>query len=640
MWREVRVLGFSLLLAAGCQERPQQDVAAAPFVEPVPEKPTEPAPAPDAEKLLTPEKAPDLLVKPIPSGRKASPYSYPESYKPLHHGPTPAPTPIPVLPTRKPERILGDLRFLAAGSARGAVALSPDGKLLALGTAFFHTATGELHADFDSGGGAVHKVAFSPDGQRLYSSEGPLSNVPTHGNQLAIRDVPGRQQLLTISASDWGLSADGRLLATLESVEYDPHVGKEGPHDLLLYLYPGVRIYETEKWKGVAAYRVRTARPTSVALSPDGGRIVLGCEDGAVRIWDRTAGREVAVLRDLCETKFPTHKPVAHLITFSADGKSFAAANARPHDRNTPRQVAWWTWPDGKLLHLKNLDSYYDPTDLRFSPDGKSLFAGTLGGAVVFNTGDGSERVHFQRDRDRRTVPYAAFAAADRVYVPNAGRPALLKFPSLEPMAWPDRPFESRPPVPEMKTLEAMPPVENPMRDGRSIELPDGGRVRMLNWFETKEREAGFEQTDANGRRIRHYEAGRKGSFAVSPDGQVLVTSASALDYGAFDYAKWESPMRFWNLATGKELGVVRVYPGVGHPSFAFSPDGKRLAATHADGLIRLWDVDSRKPLLALDPDGWQGLDRLTFSTDGSRLVGGNARSPVLAVWDGTDPKK
>lgn len=608
--------------------------AAAPPAAAAPVTPAELPLAPPAEAgpLLTPEAAPDLKVQPVPAGQRVSRHR--GSVPPLHNGPTPAPTPIPALPIRQPARVLGDLRFLAPGSARGGVALSPDGKRLALGTCLFDAATGELDAAYDIGGSSVHKLAFSPDGTRLYCSEGATSNVPTHGNALAVRDVPGKRQLLTIPASDWALSGDGQLLVTLETAADE---AEDGPDRGMGSYYVAVRLYDTTTWKGVVGYRVHGARPTAVALSPDGGRVVIGCDDGAVRVWDRAAGREVATLRDLCGFTFPTHKPVAHLFAFSQDGKTLAAANARPHDSNSPRQVAWWRWSDGTLLHVKPAPKYYDPSDLRFSPDGRYLFAGRPGGASVWDAASGACLKEFTYDADKRAISSVAFQGPDRAFAPGL-RPVLLSFPSLDPVAWPDRPFAARPPAPGFPTVEPMPPEKSLAYPHPGYDLAGGGRVRVLRPMD--EREAGFEHTDAAGKRVRHYEAGRTGSYAVSPDAKILVTCATArgITYRAYDYADWESPVRFWEMATGRELGVIRVYPQ-GGGALTFSPDGKRLAMAHHDGLIRLWDVATREPTLALDPAG-HGFDGLTFSTDGRWVVGGGVSSPVVVVWDATPPAK
>ena len=116
------------------------------------------------------------------------------------------------------------------------------------------------------------------------------------------------------------------------------------------------------------------------------------------------------------------------------------------------------------------------------------------------------------------------------------------------------------------------------------------------------------------------------------------VTGSGAFLVSGYDYAKWENPIRFWDLTTGKEVGVIRVYPKV-YGGLHFAPDGKQFAVLHLDGLVRVWDVETRKPLFALDPDGyWPAA--MSFAKDGKSLVGGDPKSPALVVWGVTDAKK
>lgn len=628
---------FALLLAVGCS-RP-----AAPALVVVPPAPApgpsgrEVAPWPRAVYRLTPEAAvPDLTPQPHPAGLRAGRYHVPAQYPGMHFGPTPAPTQMPDLPIRSPARVIGDLRFMAPGSAAGGVALSPDGRRLAFGTCLFDAATGELDAMYDEGGSGVHRLTFSPDGTRLYCGVGPYSNVPTHGHTLAVREVPGRRHLLTVQAVAWALSGDGRLLATVEQQPYDPFPDWDGPRLAIEYLYPAVRVYDTASWKGLTAYRVHGGVPTAVALNPDGSHLAIGFDDGTVRVIDRPTGRELACFRELCETSRPTHKPAAYQLMFSPDGRMLAAANARQHDYDTPRQVAWWRWPAGTLVHVRPAAAYYDPSDLRFSPDGRYLFAGRPGGASVWDTRTGERVTELVRDRDNRVVPAVAFAADGRVFASGGTRPAVLDFPTLAPRLWPDRPFLDTPPSPGVPTVEPMPPAAPLAYPHPGFRLPNGGRVRMLRPFD--EREAGFEQTDAAGKRVRHYEPGRTGWYAVSPDGTLLITCTRTTEYGKTDPEDYVGAVRFWDLATGKELGQIRVYPKPdGCP--AFSPDSRRLALRHSDGLFRVWDVSTRTPTLALDPAGWW-FDRLTFSTDGTKLFAGMHRSAVMLEWDVAGPAR
>ena len=394
---------------------------------------------------------------------------------------------------------------------------------------------------------------------------------------------------------------------------------------MLAYFYPAVRIYDARTLKGVAAYRVRGAQPTGVALSPDGTRVVIGCDGGEVRVWDRVAAREVATLRELCEAPFDIHRPVAHLLAFSPDGETLAAANARPFDSQTLRRVAWWRWPSCEPLHAKPVQTHSDPADLHFSPDGRQLFTGQYGKAVVWDVATGEVRHEYTPGSGSQQATAVAFAAADRVFVPGV-RPALLAFPALEPRPWPEMPFAAQAPTPDFATVEPMPPtkpIHHTQRD-----LPGGGHIAARDGT----RGYGLEHFDATGHMVRRYEPGRSGIFAVTPDGKTLITRLGTVHAGYHDY---DVPVRFYELATGRELGEIHVNPAVSlECEFAVSPDGQRVVMLHSDWLIRVWDVATRKPLVSLDPVGYW-VNRLTFSADGTRLVG-SGPLPVLLVWDAT----
>jgi WD40 repeat protein/serine/threonine protein kinase len=119
--------------------------------------------------------------------------------------------------------------------------------------------------------------------------------------------------------------------------------------------------------------------------------------------------------------------------------------------------------------------------------------------------------------------------------------------------------------------------------------------------------------------------------LAFSPDGRGLATGGAAL--------------RTWDAAGGAELHC----PG-GHvgevASMALSPDGRRLATGGKDRTVRLWELESRKPLgtfeghtdaawaLAFSPDG-----RLLASGDGpgDPTKNPNNAAGEVRIWDLTD---
>jgi WD40 repeat protein len=102
-----------------------------------------------------------------------------------------------------------------------------------------------------------------------------------------------------------------------------------------------------------------------------------------------------------------------------------------------------------------------------------------------------------------------------------------------------------------------------------------------------------------------------------------------------------------WDAANGQELltftghaeapPVGNVTPGI--MAVAFSPDGKQLASTGADGQALLWDSETGEILWALQvhPAGI-GATRVAFSPDGTRLAAASdsreGADPLVSVWD------
>src|SRR5262249_45366292 len=80
------------------------------------------------------------------------------------------------------------------------------------------------------------------------------------------------------------------------------------------------------------------------------------------------------------------------------------------------------------------------------------------------------------------------------------------------------------------------------------------------------------------------------------------------------------------------------VGPGRQISSVVFSPDGKVLATGASDGLVRLWEVATGKPILT--PRGHEGLcRRVAFAPDGNTVVTGGADGTVR-LWEATTGKE
>ena len=106
-------------------------------------------------------------------------------------------------------------------------------------------------------------------------------------------------------------------------------------------------------------------------------------------------------------------------------------------------------------------------------------------------------------------------------------------------------------------------------------------------------------------------------ALAFSPNNELLASTSL-------------KSIRLWNVATGEDTGCLD-----GHKqivlSFDFSNDGKSLASISLDGMMIVWDVDSRMEKFhkAVFP-GNNG--HIAFRSDGSILVAGT-NDNLICVW-------
>jgi WD40 repeat protein len=111
------------------------------------------------------------------------------------------------------------------------------------------------------------------------------------------------------------------------------------------------------------------------------------------------------------------------------------------------------------------------------------------------------------------------------------------------------------------------------------------------------------------------------GSAAFSPDGSKIVTASA------------DKTARIFDARQGNELAALS------HPSpvwdAAFSPNGAWLATAAEDAKIRIWDARSRALTATLDAKLPEGIIRRVMITpDGRRILGAYEDDGVVRVWD------
>ncbi|HEY3449535.1 MAG TPA: WD40 repeat domain-containing protein [Myxococcales bacterium] len=115
------------------------------------------------------------------------------------------------------------------------------------------------------------------------------------------------------------------------------------------------------------------------------------------------------------------------------------------------------------------------------------------------------------------------------------------------------------------------------------------------------------------------YDLRARGSvLALSPDGRRAACAGPG------------SPLRVWDLETGRQTRLLAPLDGV--TATAFAPDGKHVASGAHDGAITVWDVETGKAERVLKRHQGE-VSALAYSPDGKRVASGG-EDMTVRVWD------
>jgi RNA polymerase sigma factor (sigma-70 family) len=231
------------------------------------------------------------------------------------------------------------------------LAVSADGQRVATsdfnrGTATLHDRdTGRLLRTIDSGGQAVLRVAFSPEGPLLVISGS--THAPGGGGErlfLALWDTDAGRELRRLEgAMSFGapvFSPDGRLLAVFDREQ--------------------VRLLEVATGRERVAWLQKDVH--GLAFSPDGRTLACGGKDGII-LW------ELATCMERARVETPPH--LTHVLRFSPDGRWLAWGGGAEGENESEAVHLWDAWRGEKVRPLTGHDR--SVIGLAFAPDGRTL---------------------------------------------------------------------------------------------------------------------------------------------------------------------------------------------------------------------------------------------------------------------------
>jgi WD40 repeat protein/tRNA A-37 threonylcarbamoyl transferase component Bud32 len=561
------------------------------------------------------------------------------------------------------------------GDVLRAIAISPDGKTLAVGgtgVLFFDARTYEQIGGPLSVTGLVESVAFSPDGRtvavggdhivRLIDARtrAELANAAVGGVAARMAFTKNGSQLVVLfppgDAQDLG-KADAQITirdaATLEpigrSIEPESYVGAyvgfyyaspefaltSGDRSLVTASEDGeLAWWDLRSRKKTRARRIETGLH-ALAVSPNGLTAVVGIE-GGVQLVDLRSGSVRTATRGF------TGSP--NWVLFSPNGKTVVSTSL------------------DKTVTLWDVESATPRETLRGHSSSVQQPVFSLDGETLYTVSHDGTAIAWDLARDRRLGRPFTFTH-DRTFSKTGydGHPGEFS-PDGRLIA-----VGLKEQGIALRDAHKLTPVAAPL-------LETGGEVKNLAFSSDGQKLAAVtdegtltlwdvaSQSRLHGPLTAGYGAAMRPGVGFNPDGSTLATasevgvrlwdvatgdSLSELGFGgdANDLAfsadgemiafarPFEGGAEVLDVATRKSIATADGTPGGDTDlSVALSPDGRLLAVGGFGRAVRLWDVRTGKLVHELDQGGY-GAFTLEFSPDG-RTLAVSGFEPVASLWD------
>jgi WD40 repeat protein len=468
---------------------------------------------------------------------------------------------------------------------------------LILGVAFSADGARIVSAGTDAGGEAAASLVWDLNGGRPL---GPLIDaVPGAVNCVAV-DPKGHLVALGLddgSVEFWSLDSRRRVGRSaqsqggpISSLAFSPDGGR-----IVAGGYDGIRLWDAQQGTAIAAiHDGHQDFVEAIAFSPDGERIVAGSADGTLRLWSATNRPPLSAV-------FETAQRDIYTVAYSPRGGKSIVSGSEDND------LRLWDAVSGVAVTAPLRGHRLTVNAAAFSPDGRMIASGGADGTVRrWNAVDG-QPIGAPLAGHEGPVQGVAFSR-DGLRLVSAGHDGTLRFwnPSTgaavgAPLAVPGG---------------AVYAVAFSPGGARLVSAGEDGTLRF--WDAVSGAALG---TPLQG------PSGPIHSIAISPDGSHIVA-------GGTQGALW-----LWH-AMGRAAYSGRPLRGIQSDisSVAFTPDGLRFASGSADGTLQFWETNDGAPIgpaLTADESTFNPVLSLAFSPDGSRLMTGGSLG--MTVWPAPD---